>query len=292
MENLISVWRQIPSHIDPVLFQLGSFEMRWYGLCYFLAIFVSFLICSWRIRRREIELSQAVLEDYYFWVILGVVIGARFGYVFFYQFDYYLKHPFEIILPFQFEGGFRFTGISGLSFHGGWLGSTLATWLFCRKHKIPFWRFIDFIVVSVPAGYVFGRLGNFLNGELWGRATDSAIGMIFPLDAFALARHPSQLYEMAGEGLLLFLILWPLRNKNYFPGWIFCAYAFGYGAVRFVIEYFREPDAQLGLLGFGMSMGQWLCVGMVSLSVTVGAGLFFFSKKSAAPRATSHGPRR
>lgn len=270
MAGFAAFWREIPSHIDPVLFHLGSFEIRWYGVCYFLAIFISFLLCAWRVKRKETNLTRALLEDYYFWVILGVVIGSRLGYVLFYQWSYYAAHPLEIILPFQFEGGLRFTGISGLSFHGGWLGSTLATWLFCRKHKIEFWKHIDFIVASVPAGYAFGRLGNFLNGELWGRATDSAIGMVFQTDVLKLTRHPSQLYEMAGEGLLIFLILWPLRNKNYFPGWIFCAYAFCYGAIRFAIEYFREPDEQLGLMGLGLSMGQWLCVGMMILGLGLG----------------------
>lgn len=271
MESFTAFWRSIPYHIDPVFFRLGSFELRWYGICYFFAIFVSFLLCAWRVRKKETTLSLALLEDYYFWVILGVVIGSRLGYVFFYQWGYYSTHLLEIILPFQFDGGIRFTGISGLSFHGGWVGSTIATWLFCRKNKIEFWKHIDFIVASVPAGYAFGRLGNFLNGELWGRATNSAIGMVFPTDPLGLARHPSQLYEVAGEGLLIFLILWPLRNKNYFPGWIFCAYAFFYGAVRFAIEFFREPDEQLGLLSLGFSMGQWLCVGMTLIAACLAA---------------------
>ena len=269
MTEWLEFWRHIPAHIDPVLFRFGPLEIRWYGICYFSAIFVSFLLSSWRIRRGETSLRQALLEDYYFWVICGVVIGARLGYVFFYQWSYYAAHPLEIILPFQFDGGLRFTGISGLSFHGGWMGSTLATWLFCRRHKIAFWPHIDFIVASVPAGYAFGRLGNFLNGELWGRATQAPIGMLFPHDGSGLPRHPSQLYEMLGEGLLLFLILWPLRNKKFFPGWIFCAYAAGYGFIRFFVEYFREPDEQLGLLGW-FSMGQWLCVGMVVLSLGLG----------------------
>lgn len=270
MSSWLEVWRHIPAHIDPVLFKLGALEVRWYGLCYFLAIFVSFLLCSWRIRHRESQLTQAKLEDYFFWVILGVVIGARLGYVLFYQWAYYSSHLLEIFLPLQFDGGIRFTGISGLSFHGGWIGSILATWFFCRRHKIIFWNQIDLIVPAVPAGYMLGRLGNFLNGELWGRMTDSKIGMIFTADPLQLPRHPSQLYEMMGEGLLLFLILWPLRNKKIFPGWTLCAYALGYGLVRFFVEYYREPDAQIGLLGLGLSMGQWLCVGMVLIALGLG----------------------
>lgn len=124
---------------------------------------------------------------------------------------------------------------------------------------------------------MFGRLGNFLNGELWGRMTDSKIGMIFPGDPLRLIRHPSQLYEMIGEGLFLFLILWPLRNKKFFPGWTLCAYAFGYGVIRFFVEYFREPDAQLGLLSAGFSMGQWLCAGMIMISIML--SLFLYRRK-------------
>ena len=269
MQHWLEIWRNLPAGIDPVLFKLGSLELRWYGLCYFFAIFVSFLLSSRRIRQNESLLKQAQLEDYYFWVIFGVVIGARTGYVVFYQWAYYSTHILEIFLPIQIDHGFHFTGISGLSFHGGWLGAIIATWLFCRKSKIKFWDQIDFIVPSVPAGYAFGRLGNFLNGELWGRFTDSPVGMIFPGDPTQLTRHPSQLYEMAGEGLLLFLILWPLRNKKFFPGWILCAYALGYGVIRFGIEYFREPDAQLGLLGLGLSMGQWLCLGMMVVAIVL-----------------------
>ena len=275
MQNWVETWRHLPAHIDPVLFKLGSIELRWYGLCYFLAIFTSFLLSRWRIRKNESRLPQSQLEDYYFWVILGVVVGARLGYVIFYQWEYYSAHVLEIFLPIQFEGGIHFVGISGLSFHGGWIGSIFATWFFCRKHKIKFLEQLDLIIPTVPMGYMFGRLGNFLNGELWGRMTDAPLGMIFPNDSFQLTRHPSQLYEMLGEGLLLFLILWPLRNKNIFPGWMLCAYAFGYGLIRFRIEYFREPDAQLGLLSAGFSMGQWLCISMIGFSFVMGVILFF-----------------
>lgn len=264
----MDLWRDLPSHLSPVFFKIGALEVRWYGLCYFFAIFLSFLLCSWRIRRKEIALKQNHLEDYYFWVILGIVIGARLAYVIFYQWSYYAAQPLEIFLPLRFEkGSIEFTGISGLSFHGGWAGSILATVLFCRKHKLKAWEFLDFIVPSVPAGYFFGRLGNFLNGELYGRVTASKWAMIFPADPLQLPRHPSQLYEAFGEGIVIFLILWPLRNKKFFPGWIFCAYAFLYGAIRFLIEYTRAPDAQLGLLVLRLTMGQWLCVGMIAISI-------------------------
>lgn len=291
MNSWMEIWRHLPEKISPIFFKLGMVELRWYGLCYFLAILTSFLLISWRIRRKETALRQSQLEDYYFWVIFGVVIGARLGYVFFYQWAYYAEHPSEIFLPFRWENGFHFTGISGLSFHGGWIGSIMATWLFCRRNQIRFWDQLDLIVPSVPAGYMFGRLGNFLNGELWGRTTDSAIGMIFPQDLLQAVRHPSQLYEMLGEGLLLFLILWPLRNKKFFPGWLFCAYAFGYGIIRFCIEYFREPDAQLGLLNAGLSMGQWLCLSMVVFSFVLGSFLFWNGQSDNGMRRAENGKR-
>ena len=139
----LEFWRQLPAHISPVIIKLGALELRWYGLCYFLAIFVAYLLSSWRIRHQETQLTQAKLEDYFFWVIFGVVIGARLGYVLFYQWSYYSAHLLEVFLPIQFEGGLHFTGISGLSFHGGWLGSIFATWLFCRKNKISFWSSIN-----------------------------------------------------------------------------------------------------------------------------------------------------
>ncbi len=273
-------WQHIPFHISPIFLRFGVFELRWYGICYFFAVFVSFLLSSWRIRRAEYLLKQTFLEDYYFWVIWGVVIGARLGYVLFYQWHYYSTHLFEVFLPFEANHGFHFTGISGLSFHGGYAGSILATWLFCRKHKISFWEQIDFIVPSVPAGYILGRLGNFLNGELYGRITHFSWGMIFPTDSAQMLRHPSQIYESLGEGLLLFLILWPLRNQKFFPGWIFCAYMFGYGIIRFTIEFTREPDEQLGLLSLGLSMGQWLCVGMVGVALILAAILYLFFRRT------------
>jgi phosphatidylglycerol:prolipoprotein diacylglycerol transferase len=201
--------------------------------------------------------------------MLGVIIGGRFGYALFYNFDYYVQHPLEIILPFDFSHGVKFVGISGMSYHGGLIGVVIAFILFCRKRKFNFWHFGDLFGPAIPLGYTFGRIGNFINGELWGRVTTVPWGMYFPLDSTNSLRHPSQLYEALFEGIFLFILLWLISKKKIFDGFLVGFYIFGYGFVRFFIEFFREPDSQLGLvLGF-MSMGQVLCLLMMAAGVSI-----------------------
>jgi phosphatidylglycerol:prolipoprotein diacylglycerol transferase len=209
------------------------------------------------------------------WTILGLIVGARLGYVLFYNFSYYLSHPLEILLPFEFSGGIRFVGISGMSYHGGAIGVLLATLIFCRKRAISFWNILELFSPAVPLGYTFGRIGNFINGELYGRRTDVPWGMYFPLDSLHQLRHPSQLYEAFFEGLVLFAILWSIRRRSPFDGFLFAAYLFGYGFVRFFIEFFREPDVQLGLIFGGVfTMGQALCLLMMAAGVLI----YFFRR--------------
>jgi phosphatidylglycerol:prolipoprotein diacylglycerol transferase len=201
--------------------------------------------------------------------MLGVIIGGRFGYALFYNFGYYFQHPLEIILPFDFSHGFKFVGISGMSYHGGLIGVVIVFILFCRKHKINFWHFGDLFCPAIPLGYTFGRIGNFINGELFGRVTTVPWGMYFPLDSTHSLRHPSQLYEALFEGIVLFILLWLIRKKKMFDGFLVGIYIFSYGFVRFFIEFFREPDYQLGfVLGF-MSMGQVLCLLMMAAGMTI-----------------------
>ena len=194
-----------------------------------------------------------------------MIIGARLGEVFFYNFSYFVQHPLEIFLPFSFSNGVQFTGISGMSYHGGVIGIILFSIWFFRKQKIDFWRFADLIVPSIPLGYTFGRLGNFINGELWGRITAVPWGMYFPLDPTQSLRHPSQLYEAFFEGIFLFVILWLLRKKKYVDGFLMGLYIFGYGFVRFMIEFFREPDFMVG----PVSIGQVLCSLMMAIGVII-----------------------
>jgi phosphatidylglycerol:prolipoprotein diacylglycerol transferase len=197
--------------------------------------------------------------------MIGVLLGARLGYVLIYNFVYYLQHPLEIFLPFSFADGIRFIGISGMSYHGGVIGVIIMSVLFCRKRKIDFWKFADLICPAIPLGYTFGRLGNFINGELFGRATTMPWGMYFPLDATNTLRHPSQLYEAAFEGILLFIILWLLRKKTGVDGSLLGLYIFGYGLARFIVEFFREPDFAVGLI----SIGQFLCLLMMLAGIMI-----------------------
>ena len=263
MEVFINMWQNLPAQISPVLFSIGSFQLRYYSLMYIIAFVLVYLMVSYRIKHENYEYSTETIQDYMVWAMLGVIFGGRLGYVLFYNFSYYLQHPLEIILPFDFSNGIKFIGLSGMSYHGGLIGVAVVSLYFCLKNKINFWRFADLFMPAVPLGYTFGRIGNFINGELFGRATTMPWGMYFPLDPTQQLRHPSQLYEAFFEGIVLFAILWLLRKKKHFDGYLLGSYLCGYGFVRFIIEFFREPDYQLGfVLGF-LSMGQVLCLLMI-----------------------------
>ncbi|MBN1547415.1 MAG: prolipoprotein diacylglyceryl transferase [Syntrophaceae bacterium] len=259
----MSDWQHLPFHINPNLLEIGSFQLRYYSLMYLVAFGLVYLLVKHRIRKENYEFKIETIQDYFIWAILGVILGGRLGYVLFYNFGYYMSHPLEIFLPFEFSNGIRFTGISGMSYHGGLLGFLLATVFFCRKMQIDFWRFVDLLIPVIPLGYTFGRIGNFINGELYGRATDVSWGMMFPADPLGLLRHPSQLYEAFFEGIVLFVLLWLLRRKRPFEGFLAAVYLIGYGTVRFFIEFYREPDSQLGFVLGPFSMGQVLCFVMI-----------------------------
>ncbi|KAF0159347.1 MAG: phosphatidylglycerol:prolipoprotein diacylglycerol transferase [Syntrophaceae bacterium] len=269
MESFISAWQHLPSHISPTLFSIGSFQLRYYSLMYLVAFAVVYFLFAYRIKRKEITITTEVVQDYLVWAMVGLIVGARFGYALFYNFNYYMSHPLEIIIPFDFSNGFRFVGLSGMSYHGGLIGVAGITLLFCRKHKIRYWQFGDWLCAAAPLGYMFGRFGNFINGELWGRVTTAPWGMYFPQDATQSLRHPSQLYEALFEGLFLFVVLWLLRKRNPFDGFMIGLYIFGYGLVRFIIEFFREPDAHLGFVLAFNTMGQVLCIIMMLAGIAI-----------------------
>lgn len=272
---MIEFWQSIPSRINPVFFTLGPISVRFYGLMFLGAILGSYFVSRWRLKKDHLPYDVNQLDDYYTWVALGAIVGGRLGYAFFYQWNYYSKNLLEIFLPFDFSEGMRFVGISGMSYHGGLIGVFVVSFLFTQKNKIRFWEWVDFIVVSIPAGYTFGRLGNFLNGELWGRVTTLPWGMYFPQDVTGLLRHPSQLYEAFFEGVVVFILLWSLRKKSPRKGSLFCLYLIAYGIVRFLIEYTREPDAHLGLFYNTFSLGQILCL----IMILAGSTLFFLLPK-------------
>jgi phosphatidylglycerol:prolipoprotein diacylglycerol transferase len=230
---------------------------------YLIAFFFTYILVLYRIRNESYEYSKETIQDYFAWAIAGLIIGARFGYVLLYNFEYYMDHPLQIIFPFDFTNGLRYVGISGMSYHGGAIGVILASIIFCRKRGINFWNFADLFAVAIPLGYTFGRIGNFINGELYGKMTAVPWGMYFPLDPYHRLRHPSQLYEAFFEGIFLFAVLWIVRKKNHLDGFLFSLYLIGYGVMRFFIEFFRETDPQLGCVLWSLSMGQVLCVIMV-----------------------------
>ncbi len=232
---------------------------------YIVAFAITFFLVLYRLKHENrFEFTTDQIKDIMTHLILGLIVGARLGYVLFYNFSYYIKHPLEIIVPFSFSNGITFTGISGMSYHGGLIGATFAAWYYFNKAKLNWWSGVDLFVPVIPMGYTFGRLGNFINGELFGRATTSAVGMYFPMAPAGQLRHPSQLYEAFFEGIFLFVILWSIRKIKIPNGAMLALYLIGYGIVRFFIEYFREPDAHLGFVLFSFSMGQILCLLMVA----------------------------
>ncbi len=244
--------------IDPIIFSLGPLHVRWYGLMYVLGFIASYLLVQKQIRSFPYKALEKYFENLNLILILSVVLGGRLGYVLFYNFSYYLQHPLEI--PATWTGG--------MSFHGACLGVLIGGFLYTRKKQLNFWKCADIYVVTIPVGLGLGRLGNFINGELYGRTSDVPWAMIFP-GGGPLPRHPSQLYEMIMEGFILFIILWSQKNRPWKgeKGWphgsMLCLFLIGYGCFRIFIELFREPDRHIGLLMGFMTMGQLLSTLMI-----------------------------
>jgi phosphatidylglycerol:prolipoprotein diacylglycerol transferase len=240
--------------LNPILVKLGPIRISWYGMMYFLGFIFSYLLVRYQVKKKkDFGISLEEVEGLYFYLILGLIIGARLGYVLFYDFPVYRSHPLEIFAVWH----------GGMSFHGGLIGVLMAILYFCRKKKKSFWKLSDLLVVTAPIGLGLGRIGNFINGELYGRVTQVPWGMIFPRGG-PLPRHPSQLYESALEGGLLFLILWRVKDRKHADGTLSALFLLLYGVFRFVIEFFREPDVQLGFVLGPFSMGQVLCAVMIA----------------------------
>ena len=265
----------IHPQFDPVAVSLGPLSVHWYGITYLVA-FILFLALA-KLRLGHPPYAQWVdkglwqtkdIDDLMTYGVLGVVLGGRFGYCLFYKPGYYAAHPLEVLYLWQ----------GGMSFHGGMLGVIAALALFAWQRQRHWLNVTDFVAPCVPTGLAAGRVGNFINGELWGRVADPSLpwAMVFPQSGMTMPRHPSQIYQFLLEGLLLFGVLWWQARKPQPTGWISGLFLLGYGATRFVAEYFREPDAHLGLLALGLSMGQWLCVPMVVL----GLGMMWWAKRS------------
>jgi len=262
-------WQRLPEQINPVFFKIGFLEVHYYGLMYLFGFLTVYLLVLYRLKTEKTGFRKEIIENYFFWLVLAVIAGGRLGYVLFYDPAYYLKHPLEIFLPFVINNGFQYTGLYGMSYHGALIAIIITTVIFCRRHKLDFWRFTDLLAPAVPLGYTFGRIGNFINGELYGRVTSVPWGMYFPLDPTGQLRHPSQLYEALFEGVFLFIILWSLRKKVKISGCFFSLYLIGYGAVRFLLEFFRQPDRQLGFVLGPFTMGQVLCFVMIVSGICI-----------------------
>lgn len=272
---MLSWWQHLPETINPIALSVGFFSLYWYALFFFGGVFVCFIFALYFVQREESPCGEETLLDVFLFLFLGAVIGGRIGYVLFYNLDLFLNSPLSIVSPYDFRSGV-WIGISGMSYHGGLIGAIVALFLFTQKKKIHFWKMTDFIVLFVPVATVFGRLGNFFNGELYGRVTEKPWGMIFS-DALpaGVLRHPSSLYEAFFEGIVLFCVLLFFRKKMPFPGALSCLYIAGYASVRFVGEYLREPDPQIGLLfGNTFSLGQIFSVVMFLLA----GGVFIWLK--------------
>jgi phosphatidylglycerol:prolipoprotein diacylglycerol transferase len=253
MESWLQFYQELPLRVDPLALSVGFFQVTWYSLMYLVGLAVVYYLLVWRIKKKESDWNKEKIQDFLLYAFLGLLIGGRLGYVFFYNLPFYLNNPLAIISPFS-EG--EWIGIYGMSYHGGLIGVIIAALFFSRKNKINFFSLADFVIPAIPAGYFFGRLGNFFNGELYGRITEKAWGMYFWDENILMLRHPSQLYEAFFEGIILFLILWIFRNSKKLTGKFLLLYIFGYGFFRFFIEFFREPDAQVGLIGGFLTLGQ------------------------------------
>lgn len=289
MHDFITWWQHLPYDMNPIIFSVGPVAIRWYGTMYIIAFAIVWLLSKYRIATEKLPFDKSFPGDALTWAMGGVLIGGRLGYILFYGFEWFLQDPIGTLLPLNFGNGTcAFAGITGMSFHGGLIGVALALWLFTRKHKVDFLKTVDLFIPALPLGYTFGRLGNFINGELYGRVTTSAIGMYFPAAPTVALRHPSQLYEAFFEGIVLFVILWSIRKKAPWPGFLSGLYLIGYGTVRFFIEFYREPDAQLGFVFLNFSMGQVLCF----LMIAAGIGILVWSKQRAAKAGVAGGGKR
>ncbi|RLB26846.1 MAG: prolipoprotein diacylglyceryl transferase [Deltaproteobacteria bacterium] len=255
-------------NLDPTIVTIGPFHIRWYGLMYILGFMASYLLVGYQIRKKGLPIRTGILNDLFLYLVVGLIVGARIGYCIAYNLPFYFTYPLKVFAIWE----------GGMSFHGGLIGVLIAGLIFVRRRGFSFWQFADLIVVTAPIGLGLGRLGNFLNAELYGRVTTLPWAMVFP-SAGDLPRHPSQLYECLLEGVLLFMILWRVKDHPLRKGTLLCLFLFLYNAMRFLVEFFREPDPQLGFVFSFMTMGQILSM-LMGLS---GVLLWYLRPKNEPP---------
>ncbi|WP_081697942.1 prolipoprotein diacylglyceryl transferase [Chitinivibrio alkaliphilus] len=292
--NQRSWWSSLPEQIDPTFITIGGeniltfgsssgggFPVQYYGLMYILVFLTTYALIGQLQKKEELSISPKQWEDIFFYGILGVILGGRLGYVLFYNFSYYATSPGEIFMPFR-NGSF--VGISGMSYHGGLIGAAVAIYYYTKRNNLSFHTISNNLAYAFPLGYTWGRLGNFINGELYGRVTDSPLGMYFPAAEGDHLRHPSQLYEAFFEGVFLFGVLHLFRKTNRFKEKMLPLYLIGYGLARFSIEFLREPDPHIGMNILNLSRGQTLSGAMILFGSIL---LFWYNRRQGTPLPTS-----
>ncbi|MDR1008122.1 MAG: prolipoprotein diacylglyceryl transferase [Campylobacteraceae bacterium] len=280
----MSFWQNIYAHFDPVAFHMGPFAVHWYGIMYVGALLGAIFIAKWFVKKDHMPMSLSVVDSYFLWAELAVIIGARVGFVLIYDPNtyYYLTHPWEIFNPFQ-NG--EFVGIRGMSYHGSVFGFLIVTFVYCKIYRYSAWQLLDLVALSVPLAYVLGRIGNFLNQELVGRATDVPWGIYVD----GVLRHPSQLYEAFFEGLLVFIVVFIYRKYKKYDGELIAIYGITYSIGRFIAEFWRQPDSQVGFVyGGWMTAGQLLSLIIIAMGIL----LYIYIIKSGQKRLVKNSVKK
>ncbi|MGB3961716.1 MAG: prolipoprotein diacylglyceryl transferase [Sulfurimonas sp.] len=271
----MELWNHIYEHFNPIAFHIFSLPVHWYGMMYVLALLSALYLGKFFIKHDKIDLDKANLDVYFFYVEVGIILGARLGYILFYdtQTLYYLSHPWQIFNPFR-DG--EFIGIRGMSYHGAVAGFVLGTYLYSKRYKVSFGKLMDLVAISIPLAFIFGRIGNFLNQELIGRETDVSWGIYVD----GILRHPSQLYEAILEGLGVFIVVYIYRKYKKFSGELALVYGISYGLFRAIAEIYRAPDEQIGYLCCNaITQGQVMSLAMSLLGVVLWVYFYAQSKK-------------
>lgn len=268
---MLEKWQNIYSLFNPIAFKMGAFSIHWYGIMYVTALLSAIFIAKWFVKKDRLPISLDIVDGYFLWAELAIIVGARIGFVLIYDSNtsYYLTHPWQIFNPYQ-NG--EFTGISGMSYHGALFGFLLITWVYTKKYNYPVWKLMDLVALSVPLAYVFGRVGNFLNQELVGRVTSMPWGIYVD----GVLRHPSQLYEAFLEGVVVFFIIFFYRTRKKFDGELIVIYGITYSLGRFIAEFFRQPDPQVGFVLGIFTAGQILSV----VIICIGIGMYFILRNN------------
>jgi phosphatidylglycerol:prolipoprotein diacylglycerol transferase len=276
MNIFLNFWQEIPKWIDPVAFSLFGFDVKYYSLMYIAAFATVYFLTCYRLKNEKqfSSITVEIVQDLMLFGVIGVILGGRIGYAVFYNFSYYLNNPLSLFVPYDFSAK-EFVGIAGMSFHGGLIGVLVLTLIYIKVKKLDYKLLSTLFMPSIPLGYMFGRFGNFFNNELWGRETTSWLGM----KVDGVLRHPSQLYEAFFEGFVIFVIFWIFRNNKYIKDIFLGLFILLYGVFRFFIEFLREPDSHIGVLALNLSLGQYLCLGMI----IIGFVMILYTKAKKAP---------